>query len=125
MNCGFDDNTSLGTLQMLGNIESKLEELLAGIAQMPQDFVETAEKAREKERRQTARGEKMATQRREQERRIQRSLERAQAPVKKHIGKPVMFRSRLVKPKKQTESSESKKEADEEEELRAFLARDC
>ncbi len=42
-------------LQMLTNIEIRLEDHLAAAEQLPADVVEAAEKAREKERRQTAR----------------------------------------------------------------------
>ena len=47
----FDNDASIGTLQMLTNIEARLEENLAFIDQMDQDFVEHQEKGREKERR--------------------------------------------------------------------------
>merc|ERR1712078_397423 len=55
--CGFDSDASMSTLQMLTNIETKLEEYLAVISGMPGDFVEASEKAKEKERRQRAREE--------------------------------------------------------------------
>jgi hypothetical protein len=42
-------------MQMLTNIEIRLEEHLAAAEQLPQDVVESAEKAREKERRHAAR----------------------------------------------------------------------
>ena len=45
-------DSSLGTLQMLTNIEAKLEELLSIIGSMPPAEVEAAEKQKEKERRQ-------------------------------------------------------------------------
>mmetsp|Transcript_586 Transcript_586/g.698 ORF Transcript_586/g.698 Transcript_586/m.698 type:complete len:612 (+) Transcript_586:184-2019(+) len=121
--CGFDNDASVGTLQMLTNIEAKLEEYLSIIDQMPEDFVEQAEKAREKERRQRAREEKLEQQRREQERRVQRSLERAQAPVHKKQGKPVMYRSQPPQRKKKDQDNGPKK-SDEEEELQAFLQRE-
>lgn len=47
---GFDADQSIGTLQMLTNIESKLEELLAVVDVMPAEFAEQLEKAREKVR---------------------------------------------------------------------------
>merc|ERR1719409_681886 len=46
---------SLGTLQMLTNIEARLEELLSVIALMPPAEVEAAERQKEKERRQRVR----------------------------------------------------------------------
>ena len=119
--CGFDNDASLSTLQMLTNIEAKLDEYFSIIETMPTEFVETAEKAKEKERRQRAREEKLEQQKREQERRVQRSLERAQAPVQKKTGKPVMFRSHVTRKKKT--GSEVVKKNDEEAELEAFLNR--
>ena len=119
--CGFDNDASLSTLQMLTNIEAKLDEYFSIIETMPTEFVEQAEKAKEKERRQRAREEKLEQQKREQERRVQRSLERAQAPVMKKTGKPVMFRSHVVRKKKV--GSHNVKKNDEEAELEAFLAR--
>jgi len=121
--CGFEADASVSSLQMLTNIEAKLEEYLAAIDLMPEDFVEVAEKQKEKERRHRAREEKIEQQRREQERRVQRSLERAQAPVHKKQGKPLMFRSAPPQTKKQDDDTGPKK-TDEEEELAAFLVRE-
>lgn len=118
---GFDADASVGTLQMLTNIESKLEEFLIAIDAMPADFVDSIEKAREKERRRVARDEKLASQQREHEERLQRSLERASAPVFKKVGKPVMARSAPLK-KKQVVQEDSRN--DEEAELEAYLAQD-
>jgi hypothetical protein len=59
-----------------------------------------------------------------QERRVQRSLERAQAPVHKKTGKPVMFRSQMLTEKKVTDDQGVRK-TDEDQELAAFLARDA
>ena len=119
--CGFDSDASMSTLQMLTNIETKLEEYLAVISGMPGDFVEASEKAKEKERRQRAREEKIEQQKREQERRTLRALERAQAPVHKKTGKPVMFRSAPIRKKKVTEAVQKDTE---EAQLDAFMNRD-
>ncbi|GFH17662.1 DUF4200 domain-containing protein [Haematococcus lacustris] len=96
--CGFDADKSVGTLQMLTNIESKLEEYLGIVDGMSPEFVESSEKSREKERRR-----------------------RASAPVFKKQGKPTMFRSQP--PKKKVEEKKDER-ADEEAELEAYLARD-
>ena len=119
--CGFDSDARMSTLQMLTNIETKLEEYLAVISGMPGDFVEASEKAKEKERRQRAREEKIEQQKREQERRTLRALERAQAPVHKKTGKPVMFRSAPIRKKKVTEAVQKDTE---EAQLDAFMNRD-
>lgn len=90
--CGFDADASVGTLTMLTNMETKLEEYLCVIDTMPMEYVEAAEKAREKDRRQCAREEKVELQQKEHEARVKRALERAAAPVFKKTGKPQMFR---------------------------------
>ena len=142
---------------------------LAVVEGLPQEFVEAAEKAREKARRQVSgpwqrwrvlgsaassaparrlasstlhtsssrseqtlpslapaaqviRQEKLQAQQVEHEARVKRALERAAAPVFKKAGKPVMFRSRLVK--KENVSTEQQQQQDDDEELEAFLARD-
>ena len=122
VDCGFDYDPSMGVLQMLTNIEVKMEEYLAVIDTLPQDLVANMERQKEQERRRIAREEKMKQQRIEQEQRIQRALERARAPAHKKTGKPVMFRSRLVKPKRRDETSEEQEE-DVDKELEDFLAR--
>lgn len=53
--CGFDADASISTLQMLTNIEIRLEEYLAAAEQLPTADVEAEEKARQKERRHAAR----------------------------------------------------------------------
>eukprot|EP00898_Chlorokybus_atmophyticus_P006120 jgi/Chlat1/6509/Chrsp45S00472 len=89
-------SVALSALQMLTNIEARLEEHLAACDALPAE-----------------------------ERRVQRSLERAQAPVHKKTGKPVMFRSEPPRQnKKKADGEGAKKKTDEEEELAAFLARD-
>ncbi|GAX84003.1 hypothetical protein CEUSTIGMA_g11428.t1 [Chlamydomonas eustigma] len=118
---GFDADASVGTLQMLTNIESKLEEYLAAVDTMPAEFVDSIEKAREKERRRIARDEKLSQQQLEHESRMQRALERASAPVFKRAGKPVMARSQPLK-KKEVILEDNRN--DDEAELEAYLARD-
>ena len=121
VDCGFDHDPSISVLQMLTNIESKMEEYFAAIEKMPADMVADLEKQKEKERRRLAREEKTRQQKAEQELRFQRSLSRARAPAHKKTGKPVMFRSRL-QPKKivHTEDDENTTNA---KELEEFLAR--
>ncbi|KAJ3417141.1 Coiled-coil domain-containing protein 38 [Chytridiales sp. JEL 0842] len=108
--CIGDSDANLSTLQMLTNIENKLEQLFESIEMMPQDKVEQAEKMKDKERRQRLREEKMEAQRALQEERVQRALERARAPVKKKTGKPVVFRSAPPQKKKKKEEITKKKE---------------
>ncbi|KAI8612042.1 hypothetical protein BC830DRAFT_1138587 [Chytriomyces sp. MP71] len=117
--CFGDSDANLSTLQMLTNIENKLEQLFETIENMPKDKVEQAEKTKDKERRRRLREEKMETQRALQEERVQRALERAKAPVKKKIGKPVVFRSAPPQKKKKKEESSKKKE---EEDLEYYFS---
>ena len=118
--CGIGDDSSSGTLMMLANIEQKLEENLAAIERMPPEEVDKAEKDREKDRRARVRGEKLAAQKKAQEDRINKSIERSKAPVQKKTGKPVMFRAPpLVTRKRDVDKVEERNE--DEEDLREFL----
>ena len=113
-------DNSLGTLQMLTNIEARLEELLALIDAMPRDEVEAAERQKEKERRQRVREAKAAQAMAAQEERIQRSIKRSQEPVKRRTGKPEMFRSHLIVRKKVTQEEEKDK-GDDDDDLSFYL----
>ena len=62
-----------------------MEELFETLDTLPKDYVETAEKAKEKERRMKLRTEKLDIARKAQESRIQRALARSQAPTKKKV----------------------------------------
>mmetsp|Transcript_33784 Transcript_33784/g.56713 ORF Transcript_33784/g.56713 Transcript_33784/m.56713 type:complete len:611 (+) Transcript_33784:2-1834(+) len=110
-----DNDASLSALQMLTNIERQLEDYLNIIQQMPPEYVEGAEKAKEKERRQRVREEKMEAQKRLQEERIKRSLERSKAPALKKTGKPVMFRSMPAIRRKRDKDQDHQKNEEEED----------
>eukprot|EP00967_Tisochrysis_lutea_P093831 scaffold136033_cov25-Tisochrysis_lutea.AAC.2 len=116
-----ESDNSLGTLQMLTNIETQLEELLAIIDTMPREEVEAAEKLKEKERRSRVREAKQAEAARAQEERIQRSIRRSQEPVVKRTGKPVMFRSHLPERKKR-EKSDDENKIDPEDDINFYLS---
>jgi len=118
--CAFEPDSSLGTLMMLSNIEAKLEEYLSSIEKMPQEEVEKAEKEKEKERRLRVREEKMAAQKKQQEDRIKKSIERSKAPVMKKTGKPVMFRAAPLVKRRQDKDTKEERDLDEED-LREFL----
>lgn len=111
---------SLGTLQMLTNIEARLEELLSVIALMPPVEVEAAERQKEKERRTRVRELKQLEQQKLQEERIQRSIRRSQEPVKRRVGKPEMFRSVLQVRKKKV-ANDDKNQQSEEDTLDFYL----
>lgn len=72
---------------------------------------------KDKERRQRLREEKLETQRLLQEERVRRAMERAQAPVKKKSGKPVVFRSAPPQKKKHRAGDTKKKEDGKKTEL--------
>jgi len=112
-------DNSLGTLQMLTNIEARLEELLSIIDAMPREEVEGAEKQKEKERRQRVREAKQALAAKLQEERIQRSIRRSQEPVRRRVGKPIMFRSQPIQRKKKEVHEEKK--MDEEDDVNFYL----
>ncbi|XP_064605525.1 LOW QUALITY PROTEIN: cilia- and flagella-associated protein 100-like [Liolophura sinensis] len=118
--CIGDNEANISTLQMLTNIENRLEELFEQIEMMPQDKVEAAEKAKEKERRLKFREEKLEQQRIHQEERVKRALERAKAEPKKTMGKRLVFRSEPPQVKKK-EDSGADQASREEEELAYFF----
>ena len=124
LECGFAHDPSISVLQMLTNIEAKMDEYFTAIDALPAEVVADLEKQKEKERRRLAREEKMRQQKLEHEVRFQRALERARAPAHKKTGKPVMFRSRLVK-KKSTDEEQAKANAADaaDKELEEFLNR--
>ncbi|DBA67458.1 hypothetical protein WJX79_002798 [Trebouxia sp. C0005] len=119
--CGFDRDATVTTLQMLTNIETRLEEYLTLADVLPLDMVENTEKSREKDRRQVTREEKILQQKEEHESRVKRALERAAAPVFKKTGKPVMFRSQPTHKKTVQVLTENE---DDDSDLQQFLAKD-
>jgi len=113
-------DNSLSTLQMLTNIEARLEDLLSIIASMPPEKVEEAERHKERERRQRVREQKQELLAQQQEERIQRSIRRSQEPVKRRTGKPEMFRSYVQQ--KEKKKVEDVVRYDEEEDYKYWLA---
>lgn len=118
--CIGDNEANIGTLQMLTNIENRLEELFEMIETMPQDKVEAAEKAKDKERRLKLREEKIEQQRLHQEERVRKALERAKAEPKKQTGRKLVFRSEPPRHKKR-EDDGADQASREEEELAYFF----
>ncbi|XP_077981560.1 cilia- and flagella-associated protein 100-like [Glandiceps talaboti] len=114
-NCIGDNEANISTLQMLTNIENRLEELFEMIEMMPPERVEAAEKAKEKERRLRLREEKLEQQRIHQEERVRRALERAQADPKKKTGKKLVYRSEPPQTKRKVDKTAQKANKEEEE----------
>ncbi|XP_078595782.1 cilia- and flagella-associated protein 100-like isoform X1 [Branchiostoma floridae x Branchiostoma japonicum] len=113
--CIGDNEANISTLQMLTNIENRLEELFEIIEMMPPERVEAAERAKEKERRLRLREEKLEQQRLHQEERVRRALERAQADPKKKRGRKLVFRSNPPITKNRHQRGKSRMDQEEEE----------
>ncbi|KAM5305869.1 cilia- and flagella-associated protein 100 isoform 2-T6 [Glossophaga mutica] len=113
---GVQQESNLGTVQMLTIIEHQMDELLENLERVPQVKVEQAEKAKEKERRQRLREEKAKMQKQLQEERLQRAQARAQAEIKKKRGRKLLCRSRppVLKTKKEPEYELLDKEKEEQ-----------
>ncbi|XP_053526304.1 cilia- and flagella-associated protein 100 [Artibeus jamaicensis] len=113
---GVQQESNLGTVQMLTIIEHQMDELLENLERVPQVKVEQAEKIKEKERRQRLREEKAKMQKQLQEERLQRAQARAQAEIKKKRGRKLVCRSRppVLKTKKEPEYELLDKEKEEQ-----------
>lgn len=113
--CIGDNEANISTLQMLTNIENRLEELFEQIESLPPDKVEAAEKTKEKERRLRMREEKIAQQKLHQDERLRKALERAKAEPKKKLGRRLMPRSEPPQLKKVHDVSAEQASREEEE----------
>ncbi|KAL0216063.1 hypothetical protein P9112_008247 [Eukaryota sp. TZLM1-RC] len=101
---------NVGTLRLLTDLESLVDQLLTSMAEIPHNVLKKAQKQQEKERRERQRQELLEKAKVEKEKRIQDVLKRATAPPKKKTGKPVMFRSYIKK-------KEEKKGKDEKDDV--------
>ncbi|XP_018581474.1 cilia- and flagella-associated protein 100 isoform X2 [Scleropages formosus] len=112
--CTGNSEVSLSPVQMLTAVEQRLGELLDSVELIPRDRVLLAEQAKEKERRLRLKEEKLLQQKQHQEERLRKSLERAQAAIKKTTGKKLMYRSKppatKTKESLNTESTDQEKE---------------
>lgn len=112
--------SNLGTVQMLTIIEHQLDELLENLERVPQAKIDQAEKAKEKERRQRLREEKARIQKQQQEERLRRAQIRAQAEIKKKRGRRLVCRSEPPALKIKEESEHELVDKEEEEQLFFF-----
>ncbi|XP_019813638.2 cilia- and flagella-associated protein 100 isoform X1 [Bos indicus] len=117
---GGQQESSLGTVQMLATIEHQLDELLENLERVPPARIEQAEKAKEKERRLRLREEKAKLQKQLQEERLLRAQARAQAEVKKKRGRRLVCRSRPPALKTKEQSKHELMDKDREEHLFFF-----
>jgi len=128
--CGFEGTHDPDALKMLASIEAKLEELLKYLDQVEtegqvtrnvdgkevvvreggSDLILQLERQLELERRQRLRQERLVEEQKKQEKRLQASLARSQAPVVRRVGKQIMFRSapNVVKVRVRHDDSEDK-----------------
>jgi len=113
--CGFGDvGSSPTTLFMLSDIEARMEELLARIEGIPEDYIKKAEKEKGKKRRELKRLQQLAAQQKTQEERNRKALERSMQPPKKRTSRQVMFRSQPIREKVREEKKEiTQEELDE------------
>ncbi|XP_054580371.1 cilia- and flagella-associated protein 100 [Eptesicus fuscus] len=117
---GPQQESNLGTVQMLTVIEHQLDELLENLERVPQIKIEQAEKAKEKERRQRIREEKARIQKQLQEERLQRAQARAQAEIKKKRGRKLLSRSEPPALKSKEEPEHELLDKEKEEQLFFF-----
>ena len=114
--CGLgDNNTRVETLVMLSQLESLLESLLTTIERMPVEYVKAQEKDKEKLRREKKRIEQQELQERQQEERNRRAIERSLQAPKKRTGKPVMWRSRLIRREVKAKTDEEENQGNDDE----------
>ncbi|XP_032050247.1 cilia- and flagella-associated protein 100 [Aythya fuligula] len=118
--CIGDNVANLTTLQMLAAIEKQLNNLLDNLERVPPEKIAQIEKAKEKERRLRFREEKLKQQKKLQEERLQRALERAQATIKKKTGRKLMFRSSPPTKKEKKKRSQEQMDKEKEELLYYF-----
>ncbi|XP_016281214.2 coiled-coil domain-containing protein 38 isoform X1 [Monodelphis domestica] len=90
---GEVDVANLNPVQKLVKVESRLVELSDLIETVPRDIIEVIEKAKQRERRQKMREEKLKEKQRSQEEKIRLALERAVSGPKKKTGRRLVFRS--------------------------------
>lgn len=95
--CGLKATSSSDILSMLTGIEGKLEYLLAKLSSLDPEYVVMKGRERERERRIRVKEARLKAASEAHEARQIRMLERAQAPVAKREGKPIMYRSLLPK----------------------------
>jgi len=93
--CGYKANASSDTISMLTALEGKLESLLSDLSGLEPEYINLKEKEKERQRRIRVREARLKAAQEAHEIRQKKMLERAQAPVIKRTGKPVMFRSVL------------------------------
>ncbi|XP_031421727.1 cilia- and flagella-associated protein 100-like isoform X2 [Clupea harengus] len=88
-----ETEANLTTLQMLTIIEGRMEELVESLELVPRDRLLVVDRVREKERRIKQREEKVFLQKKQQEERLRKALERAQTDIKRPLVRKLVPRS--------------------------------
>ncbi|KAL0491374.1 coiled-coil domain-containing protein [Acrasis kona] len=117
-------NDDSDPLHMLTQIESKLEELLNIMASWGDPlFIQKLERQREKERRKNIRDERTDKLKQQQKERKHTNLKKSQeGPVKKKVGKPLMFRSPPIEVKKKTSENKTESETEQRDEFKELFS---
>merc|ERR1719409_2690622 len=114
LRCGLSMDHDPDTLQMLGSIEARLEELIHRLEDayhQDSELVKRLEWQKQKERREKVRVERQQYWAMKQEERLKISLQRSQNPVFKKAGKQVMYRSPPLRQEKRVVRDTSEEEA--------------
>lgn len=114
LRCGLSMDHDPDTLQMLGSIEARLEELIHRLEEayhQDSDLVKKLEWQKQKERRELLRQHRQQLSQEKQEERLKISLQRSQNPVFKKAGKQVMYRSPPMRQEKRVVRDTSEEEA--------------
>ena len=118
--CHQEAQSSAAPLDLLSEIERQLESLVRGLGEMEPEWRAAAEKAKETQRRQRVRRERMAEQEVKDEERLLRMQKRATEVQPKRVGKPPMVRSPPFERKKK-ETSTLDPQKNDQEEIRKFF----
>ena len=113
---GNEDMGEIGTLGMLTAIEVQLDRYRQEIKNLGIDdaFCRDVMKSKDKARRGEQRAIQVQKQKAERLKRSQLALDRSKAPVKKRVGKPVVWRSRPLDHRKQEQEVQEEENEDEE-----------
>merc|ERR1712003_506797 len=114
LRCGLSMDHDPDTLQMLGSIEAKLEDMIHGLEEAylrDSKKVKTLELHLQKDRRERIREHRRLDLLAKQEERLKISLQRSQNPVFKKAGKQVMYRSPPLRQEKREVRDTSEDEA--------------
>ena len=111
-----NENTQQTSLEMLGDIEYRLNNYLRVFEELNQDYMREKATELEKYRREQARNETIAKEKEENQKRLQKYMERSANPKAQKAGRPSMAKSRIIeKPKKQVRVQTPQEDRDRKE----------